>query len=74
MEELERLRRNSMQNTKIPYWLIIKRYWVGLLATPTSWFPCDFIVCPMYLLQLPHFRFDANLLLSPRLVCTLRLL
>ncbi|KAF9791015.1 MFS Git1p-related glycerophosphoinositol and glycerophosphocholine permease [Thelephora terrestris] len=46
MEEPERFRRDSMKNAKIPYWLIIKRYWVGLLAISTSWFLYDFIVYP----------------------------
>jgi len=27
--------------------LILKRYWVGLLATSASWFPYDFIVYPV---------------------------
>lgn len=46
MEEPERFRRDSMKNAKIPYWLIIKRYWGGLLAISTSWFLYDFIVYP----------------------------
>ena len=47
MEEPERFKRDSMKNAKIPYWLIIKRYWVGLLAISTSWFVYDFIVYPV---------------------------
>ena len=47
MEEPERFKRDSMRDAKIPYWLIIKRYWVGLLAISTSWFLYDFIVYPV---------------------------
>ena len=36
-----------MRNAKIPYWLILKRYWVGLLAISTSWFLYDFITYPV---------------------------
>jgi MFS family permease len=46
MEEPERFKRDSMRNAKIPYWLIIKRYWVGLAAISLSWFVYDFIVYP----------------------------
>lgn len=46
MEEPERFKRDSMRDAKIPYWLIIKRYWVGLLAISASWFIYDFITYP----------------------------
>ncbi|KAF9645102.1 MFS Git1p-related glycerophosphoinositol and glycerophosphocholine permease [Thelephora ganbajun] len=46
MEEPERYRRDSMRDAKIPYWLIIKRYWVGLVAISISWFVYDFITYP----------------------------
>ena len=53
MEEPERFRRDSMKNAEIPYWLIIKRYWVGLLAISTSWFLYDFIAYPVCFLLPP---------------------
>ena len=34
-----------MRDTRIPYWLVIKRYWVGLLAISATWFIYDFITC-----------------------------
>jgi len=46
MEEPERFKRDSMRDAKVPYWLIIKRYWSGLLAISASWFIYDFIVYP----------------------------
>jgi hypothetical protein len=51
MDEPERFKRDSMKHAKIPYWLIIKRYWVGLLAISASWFLYDFIVYPVRLLS-----------------------
>lgn len=47
MDEPERFKRDSMKHAKIPYRLIIKRYWVGLLAVSASWFLYDFIVYPV---------------------------
>ena len=47
MDEPDRFKRDSMKHAKIPYWLIIKRYWVGLLAISLSWFVYDFIVYPV---------------------------
>ena len=52
MEEPERFKRDSMKYAKIPYWLIIKRYWVGLTAISLSWFVYDFITYPVRLLRL----------------------
>lgn len=31
-------KKNSMRHTKIPYWLIFKRYWVKLAALSVTWF------------------------------------
>jgi len=35
-----------MKNIKIPYWLIVKRYWVRLAAISFTWFLYDFITYP----------------------------
>ena len=51
MEEPERFKRDSMRDTRIPYWLIVKRYWVGLAAISLSWFVYDFITYPVRLLS-----------------------
>jgi len=37
MEEPERFRRDSMRDTKIPYLLVLKRYWKSLLAISFVW-------------------------------------
>jgi hypothetical protein len=36
-----------MKRAKIPYWLIIKRYWVRLAAICVTWFLYDFISYPV---------------------------
>ena len=73
MEEPERFRRDLMKNAKIPYWLIIKRYWGGLLAISTSWFLYDFITYPVCRLHSPCPWFCTDLIfLSSSSVCTLR--
>lgn len=46
MEEPEAYKKNAMKRVKIPYWLIIKRYWVKLLAVSFCWFCYDFITYP----------------------------
>ncbi|KDQ57339.1 hypothetical protein JAAARDRAFT_292602 [Jaapia argillacea MUCL 33604] len=46
MEEPTRFKKDSMKRAKIPYWLILKRYWVGLTAICLTWFIYDFIVYP----------------------------
>jgi len=46
MDEPTRYKKDSMKNAKIPYWLIIKRYWVGLAALSLTWFIYDFITYP----------------------------
>ena len=37
MDEPERFKKDSMRDTKIPYLLVIKRYWVSLLAISFTW-------------------------------------
>jgi len=39
-------RKSSMRDTRIPYWLVIKRYWVSLTAISLTWFIYDFITYP----------------------------
>jgi hypothetical protein len=51
MEEPTRYKKDSMKNAKIPYWLIIKRYWPGLAALSLSWFIYDFITYPVSFLS-----------------------
>ncbi|KAG8745140.1 hypothetical protein FRC10_008752 [Ceratobasidium sp. 414] len=46
MTEPTRYQRDSMRNAKVPYWLIFKRYWVGLAAISLTWFIYDFITYP----------------------------
>jgi hypothetical protein len=43
-------KKHSMRDTRIPYWLVIKRYWVNLLAISLTWFIYDFITY-VYLLS-----------------------
>lgn len=43
MEEPSRYKRDSMKHVRIPYGLVIKRYWRGLLGVSLSWFIYDFI-------------------------------
>ncbi len=45
MQNPSHYRKNSMRDTRIPYWLIIRRYWVNLLAISLTWFIYDFITC-----------------------------
>ncbi|KAL0574274.1 glycerophosphoinositol permease [Marasmius crinis-equi] len=49
MEEPERYKRDSMRYAKIPYLLVLKRYWVSLVAISCTWFLYDFIVYPFSL-------------------------
>jgi len=37
MDEPERFKKDSMRDTRIPYLLVIKRYWVSLLAISFTW-------------------------------------
>jgi hypothetical protein len=45
MQNPSHYRKNSMRDARIPYWLVIKRYWVNLLAISLTWFIYDFITC-----------------------------
>jgi MFS family permease len=45
MQNPSHYKKNSMRDTRIPYWLIIRRYWVNLLAISLTWFIYDFITC-----------------------------
>jgi sugar phosphate permease len=46
MEEPDSYKRSSMKNVKIPYRLVIRRYWPSLLAISLTWFIYDFITYP----------------------------
>ncbi|KAG1747157.1 major facilitator superfamily domain-containing protein [Suillus paluster] len=46
MEEPTRYKRDSMKNVRIPYGLVLKRYWRGLLGVSLAWFIYDFITYP----------------------------
>ncbi|KAF5392349.1 hypothetical protein D9757_001445 [Collybiopsis confluens] len=46
MKEPERYQTDSMKYTKIPYSLVIRRYWKSLLANAVVWCLFDFIVYP----------------------------
>ncbi|KAJ2922545.1 hypothetical protein H1R20_g14539, partial [Candolleomyces eurysporus] len=46
MEEPARYRKDSMKHARIPYLLILRRYWVSLAAVSFVWFLYDFIVYP----------------------------
>ncbi|KAG2110904.1 major facilitator superfamily domain-containing protein [Suillus discolor] len=43
MEEPNRYKRDSMKHVRIPYRLVIKRYWRGLFGISLVWFIYDFI-------------------------------
>ena len=43
MEEPTRYKKDSMVRGKVPYLLIIRRYWVNLTAISITWFIYDFI-------------------------------
>ncbi|WVQ96859.1 hypothetical protein IAU59_003966 [Kwoniella sp. CBS 9459] len=53
MKEPEAYAKNSMKHTTIPYWLIIKRYWVKLAAVSITWFLYDWITYPFGLYATP---------------------
>jgi hypothetical protein len=44
MDEPVRYKKDSMKHAKIPYLLILKRYWVSLAAISFVWFLYDVIV------------------------------
>ncbi|KAH8118254.1 MFS Git1p-related glycerophosphoinositol and glycerophosphocholine permease [Phellopilus nigrolimitatus] len=46
MENPTRYKKDSMKNVRIPYRLILKRYWKSLSALCLAWFIYDFIVYP----------------------------
>lgn len=46
MDEPEAYQKNSMKHVKIPYRLIIKRYWPKLAAVSFCWFLYDWITYP----------------------------
>jgi MFS family permease len=46
MDEPEAYKKNSMRHTRIPYLLIIKRYWLKLAAVSLVWFIYDWITYP----------------------------
>ena len=45
MQNPTHYKKNSMRDTRIPYWLVIRRYWVSLLAISVTWFIYDFVTC-----------------------------
>ncbi|KAL4081190.1 major facilitator superfamily domain-containing protein [Scleroderma citrinum] len=46
MEEPDCYKRNSMKTVRIPYGLVLKRYWKSLLGLSLAWFIYDFISYP----------------------------
>ncbi len=44
MDEPESYKKSSMKNVKIPYGLVLRRYWKSLAAISFTWFLYDFIV------------------------------
>lgn len=46
IDEPERYKKDSMKHAKIPYMLVIRRYWVSLAAISVVWFLYNFIVYP----------------------------
>ncbi|KAL1407996.1 glycerophosphoinositol permease [Vanrija albida] len=46
MEEPDAYKKNSMRHTRIPYWLIIKRYWLKLAAVSIVWFIYNWVTYP----------------------------
>jgi hypothetical protein len=47
MDEPTRFKKDSMKHAKVPYVLIIKRYWLSLSAISLTWFIYDFITYPV---------------------------
>ncbi|KAJ3732129.1 MFS Git1p-related glycerophosphoinositol and glycerophosphocholine permease [Lentinula guzmanii] len=43
MDEPESYKKSSMKNVKIPYMLVLRRYWPSLVAISVTWFIYDFI-------------------------------
>ena len=42
MKEGDRYAKDGMRHVKIPYWLVIKKYWSRLLPVALIWFIYDF--------------------------------
>src|SRR5271169_6194778 len=42
MKEGDRYAKDSMRHVKIPYWLVIKKYWTRLVPVSIIWFLYDF--------------------------------
>lgn len=49
MAEPELVQKSSMKHAKIPYLLVIKRYWLRLFGISLAWFIYDFITYPVSL-------------------------
>jgi hypothetical protein len=45
MQEPTRFKRDAIRRN-VPYWLILKRYWLQLAAISTTWFIYDWITYP----------------------------
>lgn len=43
MQNPSHYKKSSMRDTRIPYLLVIRRYWLNLLAISLTWFIYDFI-------------------------------
>ncbi|KAK0524891.1 glycerophosphoinositol permease [Tilletia horrida] len=46
MEEPIHYRKSSIKFSQMPWWLIVKRYWVRLAAISVAWFVYDFVSYP----------------------------
>ncbi|KAF9237651.1 major facilitator superfamily domain-containing protein [Melanogaster broomeanus] len=46
MTEPESYKKNAMKSVRIPYWLVIKRYWKSLFGLSLAWFIYDYITYP----------------------------
>ncbi|TXT04296.1 hypothetical protein VHUM_04183 [Vanrija humicola] len=46
MDEPDAYKKNSMRHVRIPYWLIIKRYWLKLAAVSIVWFIYNWVTFP----------------------------
>ena len=68
MQNPSHYRKNSMRDTRIPYLLIIRRYWVNLLAISLTWFIYDFITCVYFHIFIVRCGIQ-RLTLRPQLSC-----
>jgi MFS family permease len=46
MTEPESYKKHSMKSVRIPYWLVVKRYWKSLFGLSLAWFIYDYITYP----------------------------